>query len=195
MIACIIALVTLELSFSSVLTMCFHKPLQWAHVIFHWSHFSSVHYRVVRFPNCIVYYQSRGWGPWLISTQTLVLWDPERKFDIFGGFTGFYIYLFCALSQSCWCEQGSWATKEGQLDPRIIFVKAASKRNGLEGNVKQDLMTAQENISFNVIIRILVLLFWFNQNLNQNNQNNILIIIILIFLVKFYKTWPSFPVF
>ena len=28
-------------------------------------HSTSLKQKVVRFPNCIVYYQSRGWGPWL----------------------------------------------------------------------------------------------------------------------------------
>ena len=31
---------------------------------------------LVRFPNCIVYYQSRGWGPWL---ETLLSSESERK--------------------------------------------------------------------------------------------------------------------
>ena len=40
----------------------------WALVRF--SNWHSVGWELVGFPNCIVYYQSRGWGPWLVGNLT-----------------------------------------------------------------------------------------------------------------------------
>ena len=40
---------------------------------------------VVRFPNCIVYYQSRGWGPWLLVTRCKRAICRKRSHCLFGG--------------------------------------------------------------------------------------------------------------